>query len=256
MLVRVAVLASLFGLVACQTAPQMEQLRSRNQELEQQLSAARGEIDTLAAENQSRQESIDELNRVLAILDAEKNSRAAESSELRRQVRGFVQGQMDTFRSFLMSSELLDYIGDELVARSGVETEPLFLVDLANPVPRNGSLTGVGVHLSQAAPFQVKILRPVEDEMVVIWESKLIDAKEAGLFRHQFPVSVGIEKGDYLAYYFPQNAGVSFDRGTGNAGYTRRDVELGQSIARKSLDGERDKRAYSIGVYGLLNLQN
>lgn len=256
MLVRVAVLASLLGLVACQTSPQMEELRSRNQELEQQLSQARSEIDTLAAENQSRQENIEELNRVLAIVDAEKTSRAEESSELRRQVRAFVQGQMDAFRNFLMRGELLDYIGDELVARSKVESDPLLLVDIANPVPRNGSLTGVGAHFSQPTSFQVKILRPVEDELVVIWESNLIEAQEAGLFRHQLPVSVGIEKGDYLGYYFPQNAGVSFDEGVGDARYTRRNIGLGEMIATDSLDGARQKRAYSIGVYGLLNLSN
>jgi outer membrane murein-binding lipoprotein Lpp len=254
MLVRVAVFASVLGLVACQTSPQMEELRSRNQKLEQQLSQARSEVDALAAENQSRQQTIQELKRIMAILEAEKTSRSAESTELRRQVRGFVQGQIDALRSFLVRGELLDYIGDELVVRNQIKSDPLLLVDLANPVPRNGSLTGVAAHFSQPASFRVKIFRPVEDELVVIWESALIDVQEAGPFRYQFPVSVGIERGDYLGYHFPQNTAVAFDAGTGNTRYSKRDVKLGQTIAINSLNGADEQRAYSIGVYGLLNL--
>lgn len=254
MVLRLAVLASVLGLVACQTAPQMEELRNRNQALEQQLSQARSEVDSLAAQNQSKQENIEELKRIAAILDAEKTSRAAESAELRRQVRGFVQGQIDALRSFLVRGGLLDYVGDELVVRNQLESDPRLVIDLANPVPRNGSLTGVAAHFGHPAPFRVKILRPVEDELVVIWESALIDVPEAGRFNYQFPVAVGIEGGDYLGYHFPESTGVAFDRGTGNTRYTKREVALGESIAIRSLDGADEKRAYSIGVFGLLNL--
>jgi hypothetical protein len=40
MLIRVALLASMLGLVACQSSPQMDELRSRNQELEQSPACA------------------------------------------------------------------------------------------------------------------------------------------------------------------------------------------------------------------------
>lgn len=255
MLRRIALVSTVLALAACQTTPETQELLNRNQRLEQQLTQAKADIDALSAESQRQKNEIDELNRVMSILNTEKSSRVEESTELRRQVRGFVQQQIDAFKEFLVQGELLDYIGSELVDRSKVEEEPLLLVDLANPVPRNGTLTGVAAQLRTATPFAVKILRPIEDQLVVIWESQLLNVDQSGMVRKQFPVSVGIEKGDYLAYYFPQTTGVTFDQGTGNTRYSKDDVKLGQSIRRSSLDGDDEKRAYSIGVFALLNLE-
>jgi hypothetical protein len=255
MTIRVAVLVMLLGLAACQTSPQTQELLGRNQDLEQRLTQARSEIASLTADNNNLQANVQELNRVIAVLDTEKTSRVEESSEVRSQVRGFVQTQIDAFKEFLILGDLMDYIGSELINRNWVENEPLLLVDLGNQVPRNGSLIGVAAHLNAATPFMVKILRPIEDEFVVIWESQMITAEKAGVVRKPFAVSVGIEQGDYLAYYFPQTTGVSFDEGTGSTFYISRDVKLGESIRRTSLKGADKKRSYSIGVYGLLNLK-
>lgn len=254
MLRRVALLSTLLTLAACQTTPETQELVNRNESLQQQLSQANTDINALSAESQRQKDQIDELNRVISVLDTEKSSRVEESTELRRQVRGFVQRQIDALKQFLVQGELIDYIGAELVDRSQAEEEPLLLVDLGNPVPRNGTLTGVAAHMKTATPFAVKVLRPIEDQLVVIWESQLLNVEQAGSLRKQFPVSVGIEKGDFLAYYFPQSTGVTFDEGTGNTRYTDDEVKLGQSIRRSSLDGEDEKRAYSIGVFALLNL--
>jgi len=88
---------------------------------------------------------------------------------------------------------------------------------------------------------------------VVIWQSDSLQAPRAGVTRVNFPVSVGVEKGDFMAYYFHAAGLVSYDTGTGNTRYQDKPVALGELVKASRLDGEREKRAYSLGVYGLLN---
>ncbi len=251
----IALLVVLSGGVftGCQTAPETQQLISKNEKLQAQLSDAKQRISELEFDGNQKQADIDELNRVLGVLDTEKSSRVKESSVLRGQVRKFVQEQIDSLKSFLVLGDLLDYVGGELVERKFVEEKSLLLVDLAHPVPRNGILTGVGAYMNKATPFQVKVLRPVGDDLVVIWESGTISVAEAGKIRAEFPVSVGLEKGDVIGYYFPETVGASFDEGTSDTRYLSRNLKLGGNIKKSSLSGESKKRAYSIGVYGLLN---
>ncbi len=253
MLKRVGLLALVATLGACAAPPQTQELINENKSLQGQLVEANSRIAKLETDNRLRQQEIDELGRVLGVLDTEKTSRVQESSVLRGQVRNFVQSQIDLLKDFLVLGDLLDYIGGELVERSSVEDKPLLLVDLANPVSRNGTLTGIGAHFTKASPLIVKILRPADDQLVVVWESKPIIVRDAGPMRYDFPVTVGLEQGDYIGYYFPEITGVSFDEGTSDVRYLTRDVRLGDSIRKSSLLGDNKKRAYSIGVYGLLN---
>lgn len=246
-------LTIILALGACAAPPQTQNLINENKSLQGQLVEASSRISKLETDNRLKQQEIDELSRVLGVLDTEKSSRVQESSVLRGQVRNFVQNQIDSLKDFLVLGDLLDYIGGELVERSAVEDKSLMIVDLANPIPRNGTLTGVGAHFSFPSPFIVKILRPAGDQLVVIWESKLIMVREAGPMRYDFPVTVGLEQGDYMAYYFPESTGISFDEGTSDVRYMTRDVKLGDDIRKSSLLGDSKKRAYSIGVYGLLN---
>lgn len=250
---QISALAVIVNLVACAAPPQTQELLNENKNLQGRLVEANSRIAKLEADTRVKQQEIDELNRVLGVLDTEKSSRVQESSVLRGQVRNFVQDQIDALKGFLVLGDLLDYIGGELVQRTTTEDDSLFLVDLAHPIPRNGTLTGVGAHFTKPAPFLVKVLRPSGDQLVVIWESKPIIVREAGMIRYDFPVTIGLEQGDYLGYYFPEITGVSFDEGTSDVRYLTRDVRLGDSIRKSSLLGENKKRAYSIGVFGLLN---
>jgi len=253
MLKRLSVTFAVLMVGACATPPQTQVLVNENKVLQGQLAEASSRVSRLEADNRLKQQEIDELGRVLGVLDTEKSSRVQESSVLRGQVRNFIQDQIDSLKGFLVLGDLLDYIGGELVERALVEDKSLLLVDLANPIPRNGALTGVGAHFSRASPLVVKVLRPAGDQLVVIWESKTIVVREAGPMRYDFPVTVGLEQGDYLGYYFPETTGVSFDEGTSDVRYMTRDVRLGENIRKSSLLGDNKKRAYSIGVYGLLN---
>ncbi|MGH1471342.1 MAG: hypothetical protein ACRBCS_09125 [Cellvibrionaceae bacterium] len=239
--------------MGCQTTPQTQMLISKNESLQAQLAASNQRINELEIEGNRKQDDIDELNRVLGVLDTEKSSRVRESSVLRGQVRKFIQEEIDSLKKFLVLGDLLDYVGGELVEREFVEDKSLMLVDLAHPVPRKGTLTGVGAYMNKPTPFQVKVLRPVGNDLVVIWESGLVSVAEAGKIRAEFPVSIGLEKGDFLGYYFPEGVGVSFDEGTSDTRYLSRNLRLGGNIKKASLSGATKKRAYSIGVFGLLN---
>ncbi|KAA3626525.1 MAG: hypothetical protein DWQ09_15975 [Proteobacteria bacterium] len=239
--------------VGCQVPANVKELSDENQTLKGQLNNANQQISQLKAQERLLQKDIAELNRVVTVLDAEKGSRVRESSQLRGQIRKFQQQQIDELKEFLVREDLLDYIGGELVERAQVEEKPLLIVDLAHAVPKNGTLTGVGGYFAKPAPFKVKVLRQVENDLVVIWESKPLTPKQPGLNRINFPVTVGVEQGDVLGYYFPTLTGVTFDTGSGDTRYLQSDLRPGGKVRRSALLGDGKKRAYSIGVYALLN---
>ena len=240
-------------LAACQAPPDVRNLEAEKASLEQQLSGARNEIAMLRANTEQLQTDIAELKRVISVLEEEKTSRVDESMGLRGEVRRFVQAQIDNLKQFMLHSDLLDYIGGELVERPIVDAEPLLVVDLENRVPRAGTLTGVGGWFAKPGVFTVKVLRPVDDALIAVWESPPVQIEEPGVSRVQFSVAVGIEAGDVLAYHFPEQGMAGYNTGTGDSRYTDRNLPLGATLRPSSLSGASEKRAYAIGVYGLLN---
>ena len=246
-------LGSSIFLVGCQTPQNIQQLQDEKSALQQQLDQTNQQVVQLESEKSALQGDVAELQRVLGVLGQEKTSRITESTNLRGQVRQFVQIQMDSLRDFLLAGDLLDYIGGETVARSNVDEEPLLVVDILNKVPRNGNLTGLTGYFQKAGNLSVKVIRPIGDNLVVVWSSQMMDVLEQGEQRLKFPVAVGVEKGDYVGYYFAQPGLVSFDTGTGGSRYLSDDKLVGSIIRKTSLVGKKEKRAYSIGVFGLLN---
>lgn len=241
------------GLWGCQAPPNIQKLQSENGVLQQQLERSNQKVAQLQADKVLLEQDMAELKRIMGVLGEEKSSRVAESTNLRGEVRQFVQAQMDGLKNFLLASDLLDYIGGEAVERSNVDDEPVLVVDMFNAVPRNGNLTGVRGFFQNAGTVAVKVLRPIGDNLVVVWASQPIKVLERGEQSLKFPVSVGVEKGDLLGYYFAQPELVSFDTGTGDTRYLTEDKRVGSVIRPSSLKGESAKRAYSVGVFGLLN---
>ncbi len=239
-------------LTACQTPPNMQQLQNEKQALQVELKAAEQEISNLKSERDTLQSELDEANRVIGVMGGEKSARVKESSTLRNEVRRFVQRQIDGLKSFLVKGDLLDYVGGEQVARKKYDNRALMLVDLQNAVPRPGVLTGAGGYFAKPTRMVVKVLRPVNDNLVVIWESQPMAIKKAGKVNVTFPVSVGVEKGDVLGYYFPNLATATFDTGTADTRYTKQNLRPGSKIKPSSLSGKKERRAYALGVYGLL----
>jgi len=249
---RILLLSAALLLAACQVAPPVQQLQNENQALQQNLQQAERRIDSLQKEKRQLQASLTEARRVIGVLEKEKGERVSESTTLRGKVRHFVQREIDGFKAFLIDSNLLDYVGGELVRRAKYDQKPVLLVDLANRMPRPGVLTGVGGYFAVPTTVQLKILRPVNDQLVVIWESRTITVRQAGLSRQKLPHSVGVETGDVLGYYFPRGNSASFDTGTGDTRYQQDNLRPGSRLRPSSLNGAREKRAYSLGVYGLL----
>lgn len=240
------------AMTACQAPPTVQQMESEKQALQVELTSAQQEIAKLQAERNKLQADLDEANRVLDIMGGEKSARVKEASTLRSEVRRFAQSQIDDLKSFLVNSNLLDYVGGELVTRKKFDNRPLMLVDLQNPIPRSGVLTGVGGYFAKPTQMVVKVLRPVNEDLVVIWESRPVTINKAGRVNVAFPVTVGVEKGDVLGYYFPTLATASFDTGTADTRYTTQNLRPGSKIKPDSLDGKKEQRAYALGVYGLL----
>ncbi|MES2674730.1 MAG: hypothetical protein V4660_10865 [Pseudomonadota bacterium] len=248
-LVNSIMLLAIVALSACQTSPDVQKMNQLNADLIE----AKSDIAQLQAQEAELRRDLAEKSRVNTVLGAEKTSRVQESSELRGQVRTFVQKQIDAYKDFLVKGGLLDYVGGELVARAKTNEKPICVVDLANVIPKAGTLTGVGAYFVRPGKFSVKVLRKVERSLVVIWDSKLLSATQTGAVRVNFPVSVGVEQGDLIGYYLAEGVQVSFDEGTGSTRFQSEDLKLGEVISTSSMDGEKNHRAYSLGVYGLLN---
>ena len=243
------ILFGVFLLSACQTSPDVAKMKQLNADLIE----AKSNIAQLEAQEAELRKDLAETSRVNSVLGVEKTSRVQESSELRGQVRTFVQKQIDAYKDFLMKGGLLDYIGGELVTRAKANEKSLSVVDLANVIPKAGTLTAVGAYFVRPGKISVKVLRKVEKNLVVIWDSKPLLATQTGAVRINFPVSVGVEQGDLIGYYLAEGVQVTFDEGTGITRFQSEDLKLGDVINTSSMDGEKNHRAYSLGVYGLLN---
>ncbi len=245
-------LPCILALSACQTPINIHELKNRNHSLQQQLELAKNKINTLKSNTQRLQNALNESDRVRKIIGKEKSSRFNESTLLRSQVRRFLQGQIDVYKSFLVNNNLLDYVGGELLKRKQYDNRALMLVDLKNKIPRAGVLTGVGAWFIKPTHMIVKVLRKISDKLVVVWESHNLNIRKTGLIKTRFHVTVGVEKGDVLGYYFPKATTIAFDKGTGDTRYLNHNLRPGSGINPSSLEGEDQQRAYSLGVYGLL----
>jgi hypothetical protein len=248
-----SLIAAALLLGACQTQPNIKQMEDSNRQLKAELEKANVQIQQLQERESKLTQELNERERVISVLGTEKTSRIQESSELRGQVRRFVQYQIDAYRDFLVQGGLLDYVGGELVERANREEKAIQLVDLANPIPKAGTLTGVGGHFLKPGSFSVKVLRQVDQNLVAIWDSKPIRIHQPGLNRINFAVSVGVEQGDVIAYYLHEGSLVTFDEGTGDTRFQTDELRPGSVVRTASLQGEKRRRAYSLGVYGLLN---
>lgn len=245
---------TVLAISGCQTPPDIQQLQSDKNRLQGQLNSANNQISQLKSTQATLNAELQERDRIVAILSEEKQSRVATSTELRGQVRQFIQQQVDGLKAFLLRGNLLDYVGGELVERKTIDESPLLIVDLANTVPKDGSLTSIGGYFNRSGSLKVKVMRKVEDQLVVVWESLPLSIEDKGLQKTNFSVSVGVQKGDVVAYFIETPGLVGYDMGTGDSRYLKQDVGFGKMIAIDSLMGEKLKRAYAIGVYGLLDV--
>ncbi len=240
-------------LIGCGSTSNKNDLRSVVTNLESKLAEEKTKNNQLFNENRVLKLDVERLNSVVSVLDTEKSSRVKESSVLRNQVRKFVQNKITLLKEFLVEGDLLDYVGGELVQRDKLEKSSMTLVDLNNRINSAGVLTGLGAYVKAPSDVKVKVLRYINSNLVVVWESASIKLHKVGAIRHQFVNTVSVEKGDVIAYEFSKSVGVGYSEGTADTRHSKKPLALGESIHVNSLAGAKNKRAYSIGVYGLLN---
>lgn len=239
-------------LSGCAATGDVKVLQDENAQLKSNLTQSHADIRSLEADKRDLQKEIGVLKRVQSVLRTEKSSRVKESGRLRSQTRIFVNEEINRFRYFLKASDLLDYVGGELVQRSNVDGEQQSVVDLGNPIPLTGNLTSVGGYFTEKGVFSAVILRQIEDAFIVVWESQPFQVSGAGRSRFEFQVSVSVEAGDVLGYVFPEKVIIPFDKGTGTARYVDEIVKFGDRVRSSALRGSDEKRAYSVGAYGFL----
>ena len=236
----------------CAATGDVKVLQEENEKLKSDLTRSLAKISSLEADKRDLQKEVGVLKHVQSVLRTEKSSRVQESGRLRSQTRAFVSQGINNFRDFLKASDLLDYVGGELVQREYVEGEKQLVVDAGNPIPRAGNLTSVGGYFADAGMFNVVILRRIEDALIVVWESQPFEVPRMGKSRFEFQVSVSVEAGDILGYVFPKKVIIPFDKGTGKARYVDEIAKIGVRIRSSDLRGSGDARAYSVGAYGFL----
>ncbi len=256
-LLSLSALVSVSLLTGCQTNAQMKQLTDTNKRLETSLAQANQEISALKAREAALSQDLDTTKNVLGVMGQEKQSRVEESSTLRQQTRTFLIQHIDRLKQFLVDANLHDYIGGDLIARKQTDKGPLLVVDFGHPLPRNGQLTGANVFANVApnktCKMAVRVLRKIDDEVIVVWEGPVQDIKQAGQQRLMFPVAVGVEKGDYAGFWFPAEVCVGHDKGTGDFRLYDADLRIGSSSSPSRFSAGKEKRMYSLGVFGLLN---
>lgn len=241
-----------FLLTGCATSPERTRtLEAQSRELSRRLQIAEDRVATLEKANVELSELLQRQRDVAKTLGKEKAVHMTQVGDLRSDTRRFLSSQISFLREFSQKTELLDYVGGELISRQHLDGKNQTLVDLENRIPSGGSVFGSWGHFAGSCTYLVSILRKVDEKWFAVWQSEPCNVVNTGLQKFDFRVPVSVEKGDIIAYTFRGAVGVTHDRGTGATVYVNDELKTGSSVKRSHLRGESDKRAYSIGVVGI-----
>ncbi len=239
-------------LAGCASVPEkMSALEAQTKELSTRLQAAQDRVTMLEKTNRDLTELLQRQRDITKTLGKEKAVHVTQVGDLRQNTREFVSSQIAFLREFSQKTELMDYVGGELISRQYLEGKDLTLVDLMNPIPSAGSVFGSWGHFAASCNYIASVLRKVDEKWFVVWQADPCNVVDTGFQKFNFRVPVSVEKGDVIAYTFRGVVGVTYDRGTGETVYVNDELRTGKSIKRSDLKGESDNRAYSIGVVGI-----
>jgi len=199
-----------------------------------------------------------ELNRQLNISSSEKGRYDDRLKSITFSVREFIKKQMRDNRSFLTDIALEDFIGNELINREHSGEDAIFIIDVSHPIPEAGQINGIGGYFSGSADMIVKLLRPVGKDYVVTYEINLtVNIDQAGKHYLDFNNPLIVEKGDIIAYYFPDTVNVPFDSGIGTTAYSKMKSDKFKQGGRLDADDiwheGQTTRKYSLSYYGIFN---
>jgi len=231
-----------FVLCGCTGTGSLADLQKRNEMLESKLQMEQKETARL-------ERRVQELETVATTLGREKTLHIKDTANIRSHVRDFVQQQVEFLRDYSQNSELLDFVGGELISRSNTTGEDLLLIDLKNRLKKNMTIIGGKLFVKKNTRVVFCLLRPQAGQETVIWMSKVFSFPNEGLFKVSFDSPVTALKEDVIAIYCPGMVGVPYDIGTGDTRTVRQPVDLGQKFTANSLQSS-EKRSYSFGVTG------
>lgn len=228
------------------------QLKQENSGLRKDLSDSREQIARLGERERDLVEQTVQLKNLCDLLEKEKSIRIDESAALRSEVRRFVRNEMLTLRDFTRKEELLDFIGSELIVRKRTEGENQLLVDLRHPLTKPGLVTGGWAYLMAPSDISFCLLRNVDKNYIVIWQSPLIKVSQAGPVKITFDIPINTNGDEVFGLYSAGLVRVPFDVGSGDVRAVRGPVKEGASFSRSDLEG-KENRAYSFGIVGFMD---
>lgn len=180
----------------------------------------------------------------------------------------FFQARADTLDNFNYTAGLQDFVGEELIPRGEINDRNQLLVDIENRILRDGSLLGVAGVFNKPGQFRVRILRPDPSSSpfpgyLTLPPSQMFTVTELGEQRFEFAGQVGVRKNDLIAYEFPGAVLIVMDKGVGGTCYVDLEklehkteiLEKGGVLSSAAFLGLGDDRAYSIGVYAVLDVE-
>lgn len=256
-LVLMAAPALALALAGCATPDQrVARLEAEKQNLLNQTRDQEQRIASLDQDKKHLTGELDYYTRRSQTLDKEKTERIRESQELRRGVRIFTDEVMKTMRDNYKKTEIVDYIGGELIPRrtTGVESK-LVLVDLLHPLPSGGTLIGGRAYVSGPTRLQFCLLRPTDDkdELLVADVSRELKAEKPGEQQLTFEVPMAARKGDFIGVCCPESVAIPYDDvDTGCVIPVRGGVKVNATLDIGPA-ADRNKRAYSFGMLGFLD---
>jgi outer membrane murein-binding lipoprotein Lpp len=232
----------------CSTAPELKRLRSERAVLTAELNVEREKTERLSKEKQTLEALVAHLKTVRESLSREKSARSLETARVRREVRGFVEGQVKTLRAFAVEHDMLDYVGGELIARSKVGGKDQVLVDMGHALKAPATFVAGRARLTAPGTVSFCLLRPMGKELVVLWVSKSFKVA-GGMLHAPFDAPIAAEKGDVPGVVCPGAVTIPYDVGTGDTRMGAGGVKAGSRLKLSNLSG-KDRRAYSFGFIG------
>ena len=233
------------------TGDRLRLLQEENRNLQEKLTLAHGDIDTLTAEKTVLTDKVADLTRVSGTLQREKRARVEEAEQLRKTMRGFAQAQMDMLREFSLRQDFFDYIGAELVNRQHSGGENLTVVDGGNRLPGDGTLLAVRGYFIVPCRLRLLVLRPADKQWEVVQVSAPLEVDSAGLKQVDLEVPMAVQSGDILGFSFAGPVGIPYDEKTGGALLFSDPLRTGSRLQVPEMKGTPNRRAYSLGGVGL-----
>ncbi len=227
--------------------------------IKKQESALRQKEQTIAEQQETIQQmgvDIAELNRQLTIATTEKGRYDERIRDIAGSVREFIKNQMRENRNFLTNIALEDFIGNELIERANSGDESLIVINVAHPVPSGGQINGIGGYFTGSGDVIVKLLRPVGNDYLVVYNKPVqVKAEAPGEQYIDFDSPFIVKKGDILAYYFPGPVIVPYDVNIGINTYAKIRSDHyghGSRVAADNIWGKETlNRKYSLNYYGI-----